>query len=408
MNPSVGSNEMGWLSAAKVLPKVPRMAADAQEGKRPNPAIELLERLEAEDIDFFRAFDDVADETVAKVSRSLPPDFYEDARQGILTSLMSVIGGGRLRVTLVMDSCIVVADAFRVAEGKPSTTERLMASHFLRLVAPPDIAREAREQVVRDLPKNASLDVARAHVERLLSRIEVASKASMEALRVARRKLASRDPGDVPFLAVLIDSEGEGIVSRDKKAFESLEGVHRWELREMAELVTVYESGTLALGIGAVTGEALLELGTKFFTAVAQAIAEAFTVFANIIVGLATGAAEALAKVPAWAWVVLGVVGGAVAVAAILSEDFREWLLSGLTSVGQILYKAARTIIDAVVALARATYALLTAVWELVRPAAIALGKASLVGAGVLLRRITMLVEECTRAIESTSAGGSS
>ncbi len=172
----------------------------------------------------------------------------------------------------------------------------------------------------------------------------------------------------------------------------------------MAELVTVYESGTLALGVGAVTGEALLDLGTKLFTAVAKAIVEAFTIFANIIIGLASGAAEALAKVPAWAWVVLGVVGGAVAIAAILDEDFREWLLSGLTSIGQILYKAARTIIEAAEALVRAIYAALVAFWELVRPAAVTLGKASLVGAGVLLRRITMLIDECTQALDSAPA----
>lgn len=379
------------------------MAADVHRAKRPNPAIELLEKLQAEDIDFFKQFDEVADDAVARVSRQLPADFYEDVREGMLASLMSVIGGGRLRVTLVMDSCIVVADAFRVAQGKPSTTERLMASRFVRLVAPRDISREVRDQVVKDLPKNASLEIARLHVERLLSRIEVASDASVEALRTARAKLASRDPGDVPFLAVLIDSEGEGIVSRDKKAFDSLEGVRRWELREMAELVTVYESGTLALGIGATTGEALLDLGSKLLTTVARAIVEAFTIFANIIIGLASGAAEALAKVPPWAWVVLGVVGGAVAIAAILNEDFREWLWSGLTSIGQILYKAARTILEAVVALVRAVYAVLTALWELVRSAVLALGKASLVGAGVLLRRITLLIDECTQAVESAS-----
>jgi predicted nucleic acid-binding protein len=378
----------------------------ARGSKQPNPAIELLEKLEAEDIEFFRQFDGIADEAISRVSRALPPEFYEDVREGMLASLMSVIGGGRLRVTLVMDSCIVVADAFRVAQGKPSTTERLMASTFVRLVAPRDIAREVREQVVKDLPKNASLDVARTQVERLLGRIEIVSDPSIEALRVARKKLAERDPGDVPFLAVLIDSEGEGIVSRDKRAFDSLAGARRWELREMAELVTTYESGTLALGIGAATGEALLDLGSKLLTAVAKAIVEAFTIFANIIIGLASGAAEALANVPGWAWVVLGVVGGAVAIAAILNEDFREWLLSGLTSIGQILYKAARTILEAVATLVQAVYATLTAIWELVRPAVLALGKASLVGAGVLLRKVMLLLDECTRAVDSASAQG--
>lgn len=367
-------------------------------GKASNPGVALLEHFETDDIEFFQQFDDAADEAVKKVSRDFPPEYYENLRSGILSTLMSVIGGGRLTVTLVMDTNIVVADAFRVAQGKPSSTERLMASRFVKLVAPRDITREAREKVVKKLPKGASLEVAKNHVEVLLRRIEIVAGSSVEALRSAREKLADRDLEDAPFLAVLIDSEGEGIVSRDREAFESLEGVKRWELKEMADLVTVYESGTLALGVGAATSEGLLELLSTVFTVVERAILEAFAVFANIIVGLATGAAEALSRVPQWAWVVLGVVGAAIVIAAILNEDFREWLFSGLGSIGEILYKSAKAIIGAAKTMMKAVHDFLVWVWELTRPYVITAGKAALVGAGVLYRLISLLIDECERA----------
>jgi predicted nucleic acid-binding protein len=370
--------------------------------KPPNPGVELLERFEAEDVEFFKNFDEAADEAVRRVSRDLPAEYYSELRTGILSTLMSVIGGGRLTVTLVIDTNIVVADAFRVAQGKPSTTERLMASRFVRLVAPRDIAREAREKVVKKLPKGASLELAKGHVEALLRRIEIVAGASVAALRRAREKLADRDLEDAPFLAVLIDSEGEGIVSRDREAFESLEGVKRWELKEMADLVTVYESGTLALGIGAATSKALLELLSTVFTVVAKAVLEAFEIFASIIVGLATGAAEALSRVPQWAWVVLGVVGAAVVIAAILNEDFREWLFSGLGSIGDILYKPAKAIIEAAKTLIKATHDCLVWVWEFIRPYVIAAGKAAVVGAGVLYRRVSLLIDECNRATDNS------
>ena len=363
-----------------------------------NPAVELLDHFETEDIEFFRQFDEAADDAVKKVSRELPAGYYENLRTGILSTLMSVIGGGRLTATLVIDTNIVVADAFRVAQGKPSTTERLMASRFVKLVAPRDITSEAREKVVKKVPKGASLEVAKNHVEALLKRIEVVADASISALRRARELLADRDLKDAPFLAVLIDSEGEGIVSRDREAFESLEGVKRWELKEMADLVTVYESGTLALGVGAAASEALLELLSPVFTVVARAIFEAFTVFASIIVGLATGAAEALSRVPPWAWVVLGAVGAAVIIAAILIEDFRDWLFSGLGSLAEILYKSARAIVGAAKTLISAVHDFLVWVWESIRPFVIVAGKAALVCAGVLYRRISLLIEECSRA----------
>lgn len=374
------------------------MSARGKDESVPNPGVELLDRFEAEDIEFFRQFDQLADQAVREVSRRLPPDYYDQLRSGVLSSLMSVIGSGRLSVTLVMDTNIVLADAFRVATGRPSTTERLMASRFVRLVAPAEIAAEAREKVVKKLPKGASLEAAKAHIEKLLKRIEIAAGASLRALEIARQKLANRDIKDAPFLAILIDSQGDGIVSRDREAFESLEGVKRWELADMADLVTVYESGTLALGVGAATSEALMELLPSVFTVVARAIWEAFTVFANIIVGIASGAANALAQVPQWAWGVLGVVGAVVVFAAILDEDFRDWLFSGLSSLGDILYKAAKAIIGAAQALIKAIHDLLAWIWEVIRPFVIAAGKVALVGAGVLYRRVLLLIAECNAA----------
>ena len=153
----------------------------SQPGEPRNPALDLLERFETEDIEFFQQFDTIADDAVVRASRDMPADFYDELRTGILASLMSVIGGGRLTVTLVIDTNIIVGDAFRVAKGKPSTTERLMSSRFVGSVSPRDITREAREQVVKDLPKGASLEAAKMQAERLLSQIHVISGPSRSA-----------------------------------------------------------------------------------------------------------------------------------------------------------------------------------------------------------------------------------
>jgi len=100
---------------------------------------------------------------------------------------------------------------------------------------------------------------------------------------------------------------------------------------------------------------------------------------------------------------VLGVVAAAVALAAILNEDFREWLLSGLASIGEVLLEAARAIIGAAVALIRAVHAFFVWLWELIRPVVLATGKFVLVGAGVLYRRVSLLIDECTRAVDTAS-----
>ena len=217
------------------------------------------------------------------------------------------------------------------------------------------------------------------------------------------KKLADRDIGDAPFLAVLIDSEGR----RDR---QPRPGGLRFPRRSQALGASrpCPPGGRLRIRNSCPRNQRSHRRGVAgppsgLLTLVARAILEAFSIFASIIVGLATGAADALARVPPWAWAVLGVVAAAVALAAILNEDFREWLLSGLASIGEVLLEAARAIIGAAVALIRAVHAFFVWLWELIRPVVLATGKFVLVGAGVLDRLVSLLIDECTRAVDTAS-----
>lgn len=366
-----------------------------------NPGLEALRSFSAEDYEHFAQFDNVVDETLKDASRALPADFYDNLRTGILRSLVAVAGGTRLRVRLVVDTNILLMDAFRVARGVPSTTGRLLESRFVELVAPSEIRAEARSHVVRDLPKGASLKAAQVHLEMLLSRLVILEGLSAEAYRRAAAQMTRRDPKDTPFLAVVIETGAEGVVSRDKKAFESLEGVKRWELRELSELVYVYESGTLALAVGATATDGLLRLAAALLRVVAAAVFEALQVIAAIIVGLAEGTTEALSRVPSWAWVALGLGLLGVLIGALLHEGFRDWLAGGISKVTDFLRTVGKAVVGALTALAGAIHDLLAWIWEVVVPLALIAGKLTVVAMGALFRRIILLIEECNRVAVS-------
>lgn len=73
----------------------------------------------------------------------------------------------------VVDSNIIIKDAFRVGKGMVSSTERIFSSIFVKLYAPKSIEEEVFSQIKLDLPKGCSIDIANIQAKKLLSKIEL-------------------------------------------------------------------------------------------------------------------------------------------------------------------------------------------------------------------------------------------
>jgi hypothetical protein len=123
-------------------------------------------------------------EGLRRIARELPPGFHEEMRQALLEVTFRANGFHKsaLRVKLLIDSNIIIAEAFRVAKGKPSTTERVLSSPFVEVFAPRLVWEEVEREIRKDLPKGASLERALAHAKRLLDLVKEVSQAASWAL----------------------------------------------------------------------------------------------------------------------------------------------------------------------------------------------------------------------------------
>src|SRR5205807_5798563 len=124
---------------------------------------------------FFHELEEQATSTLTRTSRRLPPEFYSQLNQSLLHSVAKVRPGAQLRCRVVLDTNIVVADAIRVSKGQESSTERILASPYIDVVAPDQIQEETPRILKERIRDGNRLRAALTHASRLLSRVRIAS-----------------------------------------------------------------------------------------------------------------------------------------------------------------------------------------------------------------------------------------
>lgn len=126
----------------------------------PDPSLEAipLQEFMLENWDRFGygELESSAESTLTQLSRKLPPGYYGEIRSMLLEIMILTGLSGRLVAKAVIDSCIVVSDALRVASGKPSSTERILSSEFSEVLAPRDIRDEVERNIRANLEEGPS------------------------------------------------------------------------------------------------------------------------------------------------------------------------------------------------------------------------------------------------------------
>ncbi len=238
-------------------------------------------------------------------------------------------------------------------------------------MAPPNIVEEVLKTIRDDLPRGASLEKALIHARSLLSKLKIVaatSDAYLEAKKLIWQRVGATSPADVCFLGLAIETGADAIVSGDKKAFEHVEGMRRWEMSKTATVVLTYEGGTLFLFLGSIGLDLAWKMLQQILILIVRVLEEAMQIVVGLVGLLAIGGVDTLASLPGWAWVmILGVLGG-ILVIAIVNEKFRAGF-------GEIIAKAIgeiramfETIFAAVEYFWRAMREILIIVWNVSAP----------------------------------------
>lgn len=349
----------------------------------------------------FAAFETDFNRRFSAYSRSLPPRFYKSMREGISKafggSIETLAEAGlvpRFHVKVVLDTNIVVQDSLAVAAGKPSTTARILASPFIRVLAPPQILEESERIIrLRARRKRLSVELAVSHAHSLLRNVRIVNPEEEPFVRRARQEIGERAPEDVMFLALAMESEADAVVSRDQVAFDHQAVTRRWELRRLVDAVVTFESGALSVAVVGTGTTALLRGLQMVVVAILGAIFEVLSVVLEALAELVNGVINALSKVPAWGWVAVGAALLGLAWYASRHPEVGRRVGEGVAVLTGAIANLSRALIQAGRTILEAIHELLIWLWNLLLPVT----ATAVVVSGVLLRRIKGLLEEANR-----------
>lgn len=263
-----------------------------------------------------------------QISREIPPEAYEFVRDYMVNQLFLTENKTSLpQLKFVVDSNIIVKDAFRVGFGKFSSTERIFSSVFLKLYAPKKIKDEVYEQINKDLPKGCSLELALGQAKKLLSKVEIIDDDKLNVENSSLLEFKNKYKNDVHFLKVAIGLNTPKIITRDKKAFDGNTTVKRYELGDAVSLILSVESGTLSLlmvTLGAETAYTGARVTYLFLSILYNIFTEILLFIIHIAIAGINGIINLLGKMPDWGWyIIIGIIT-ATGIALIISKNLRD------------------------------------------------------------------------------------
>lgn len=296
---------------------------------------------------------------ISEFAREIPAEVYEVVRDEIVAKLFDEGNLSLAILEFVVDSNIIIGDAFRVGSGKPSSTYRIFSSAFVKLYAPKSINDEVYSKIKKDLPKGCDLKLALNQADKLLSKVELVDDSDFEIEFEGMAKFKSEYKGDASFLKVALRTGVRGIISRDKD-FERDGFIKRFELGAAAQMIVTAESGALSITVVSIStyfgGKALYWILYILY----KAIIEIFSIIATIVTASIDGINELIERSPSWVlYLILIIAAVGITTGLIASKDFRKKAEESLEKVynwgkeaAEVIFEVLKNIFNGVTAIA--------------------------------------------------------
>lgn len=301
------------------------------------------------DFDKFKKYVKQGEQLVKEALKYIPEAAYSSIR-GILLKLILESGKEDIkpRMKVVVDSNVIISEAFRVGRGKSSSTVRIFNSPVVDIYAPKIIREEVTAQIRTDLPKGCSIDIALKWANSLLDRVHILDKIGSSSIEKAKQRLDPQKFGkDCLFLGVAMESGSSAIISNDAEAFGAVQEIQRWEVGRLVDLVLVREGGYVSLFIFSGSLEVTVRISQYLVLVIGNILLEIGKVVATIASGIIEGGIKLIQNVPAWAFAVIGIVGVTLLIYFLTDKDRRESLSNAMGEFGEFISEVISTVVKA-------------------------------------------------------------
>lgn len=272
------------------------------------------------------------EEILNKSSKEMDPEVLVWIKQKFESNMQYFIGEnlGNISMSIVVDSSSVITQLNNFAIGKPALLFHLVKNPIFPLSAPTLIEKEVLEYIDNKAKKKYDKKKLLEGWNILKSGITIKDIQNNEAIASAT-KIMKRDPNDVPFVSLIIDTGASAILSQDNDFTDS---VRRFTVKSLGDMVGVYHRGLFSFFIMSDVIPPVLEVAGKIIVEIVKILFEFILLIATFVKAIIKGVIDSLSNIasrlPDWATGVLITISAILMLVIALDEKKRDKVISAI------------------------------------------------------------------------------
>jgi len=276
----------------------------------------------------------VIEDILNNTTKELDSELLGWLKQKFETNMQYLIGEnlGSITIEIVIDSSSVISTLNYFAKGKSGLLFHLTKNPIFPLCGPPLLEKEIIDYIENKAKKKYDKKKLMKGWALLKSSITIKQPQNIDAINTAT-KIMKRDPKDIPFVSLVIDTGASAILAEDNDFADS---VRRFTISTLGEMVGVYHRGLFSFFIMTDFVPPVLELAGKIVTGIVKILFEFIVLIATFAKAIIKGAVNTLSniasKLPNWATGVLISITLIMTLIMAFDEKMRKKVILGLKS----------------------------------------------------------------------------
>jgi predicted nucleic acid-binding protein len=264
-------------------------------------------------------------------TKTLPPDILGWMKQTMETHVHIFTGEalGVLKAGLVLDTNFALQVIRYYASGKSHMLFKMKKNPLFPIYAPKEMVQEVSEKLRLLAEQGYDKTKLNAGWRRLKGMITIRDVKDEKARSAASEIIGKRDPDDVSYVQLYIETGAAAILTNDNDFQNPL--VRTFDLEGLQRVVAVFHRGVYSFFLLHDTIPLMMALVGKMLWAVVSAVFSILEGLLDLAVNVVSGTVSMIANVlsgfPDKVWVILGIIALVGGIIAVAHDGAREWIV---------------------------------------------------------------------------------
>lgn len=266
-----------------------------------------------------------------ELTKALSPEFLGWMKQTMETHVHIFTGKalGVLKAGLVLDANFAIQAIRYYASGKTPMLFKMKKNPLFPIYAPKEMVQEVSEKLRLLAEQGYDKTKLNAGWRRLKGMITIRDVKDEKARSAATEIIGKRDPDDVSYVQLYIETGAAAILTNDNDFQNPL--VRTFDLKDLQRVVAVFHRGIYSFFLLHNAIPIMMALVEKILLAIVSAVFSNLEGLLDLAVNVVSGTVSMIAKVlsgvPDKVWIILGIIALVAGIIAVAHDGAREWIV---------------------------------------------------------------------------------